>query len=62
MKIPAFVLAALLALCIVATTTASATGPVAELDGFECGILDANGNAVAASSSHVFAAHVHRPR
>ena len=53
MKIPAFVLAALLAVGVIATTTASATGPVAELDGFECSILDADGNVVAASSSHV---------
>jgi hypothetical protein len=48
----AFALATLLAVGVVATT-ASATGPVAELDGFACGILDADGNIVASSSSHV---------
>jgi hypothetical protein len=46
---------ALAALCAVGAlaSTASATGPIAELDGFACGILDADGNVVAASSSHV---------
>jgi molybdopterin biosynthesis enzyme len=44
----AFALATLLAVGVVATT-ASATGPVAELDGFACGILDADGNIVASA-------------
>ena len=46
----AFALATLLAVGVVATT-ASATGPVAELDGFACGILDADGNVVSVTQT-----------
>ena len=52
MKTLALVLGTLVAVGVIATTTASATGPVAEVDGFACGVLDAEGNAVAATSSH----------
>jgi hypothetical protein len=53
MRTLALVLGTLVAVGVIATATASATGPVAELDGFACNVLDADGNAVAASSSHV---------
>jgi len=52
MKKLAFALATLIAVGVVATT-ASATGPVAELDGFPCVILDADGNPALAETSHV---------
>ena len=53
MKTLALVFGTLVAVGVIATATASATGPVAEEDGFACSVLDAEGNAVAASSSHV---------